>query len=155
MEKEEALKVQIPAGIEEGTALRIRGHGMPGETASAPPGDLFVTVRSAPDARFERVGADLWRRETLEVVDAVLGTRLQVPTLTGEVEVRVPSGTQPDEVLRLRGKGLPRFEESGRGDLNLRIEVQIPEQLSAEERSLYEQLRALGQARKPKRRWWQ
>ena len=155
VEKEEALKVQIPAGIEEGTALRIRGHGMPGETASAPPGDLFVTVRSAPDARFERVGADLWRRETLEVVDAVLGTRLQVPTLTGEVEVRVPSGTQPDEVLRLRGKGLPRFEESGRGDLNLRIEVQIPEQLSAEERSLYEQLRALGQARKPKRRWWQ
>ena len=136
VEKEEALKVQIPAGIEEGTALRIRGHGMPGETASAPPGDLFVTVRSAPDARFERVGADLWRRETLEVVDAVLGTRLQVPTLTGEVEVRVPSGTQPDEVLRLRGKGLPRFEESGRGDLNLRIEVQIPEQLSAEERSL-------------------
>ncbi len=154
IDKEETLKVQIPAGVEEGTALRVRGHGMPAEAGGAAPGNLFVTVRSAPDARFERMGADLWRRETLEVADAVLGTRLQVPTLTGEVDVQVPPGTQPDEVLRLRGKGLPRFAESGRGDLNLRIEVHIPEQLSAEERSLYEQLRALGQARKPKGRWW-
>jgi len=79
---------------------------MPSKQAGGQPGDLFVIVNSTPDARFERAGADLWRVETLEVEDAVLGVRLKVPTLQGEVEVKVPPGTQPDEILRLRGKGL-------------------------------------------------
>jgi len=105
-EKQESIKVRIPAGIEEATALRIKGHGMPSKQAGGQPGDLFVIVNSTPDARFERAGADLWRVETLEVEDAVLGVRLKVPTLQGEVEVKVPPGTQPDEILRLRGKGL-------------------------------------------------
>ena len=148
VEKEESLKVHIPAGIEEGTSLRIKAHGLPSNESGGSPGDLFVTVYSAPDPRFERSGADLWRREVLEVVDAVLGTRLKVPTLEGKVDVRVPAGTQPDEVLRLRGKGLPEFGGGGRGDLNIRIQVNIPESPSTEERALYEQLRALGQARK-------
>jgi molecular chaperone DnaJ len=73
----------------------------------------------------------------------VLGTQIEVPTLNGVVEVTVPPGTQPGEVLRLRGKGLPVFGGRGRGDLNLRIEVRIPERLSADERKLYERLRAL------------
>jgi molecular chaperone DnaJ len=151
IEKEESLKVHIPAGIEEGTSLRIKGHGMPSEDPGGPPGDLFVTVHSAPDPRFERSGADLWRLETLEVADAVLGAKLKVPTLEGAVDVRVPPGTQPDEVLRLRNKGLPRFDGSGRGSLNIRIQVNIPEKLSDEERTLYEQLRSLGQADKQKK----
>ncbi len=155
-DKEESLKVHIPAGIEEATALRIKGHGMPSEQPGGAPGDLYVVVSSAPDARFERAGADLWRRETLEIADAVLGTRIQVPTLSGHAEVTVPAGTQPDEVLRLRGKGLPLFSGDGHGDLNLRIQVHIPEHLSAEERALYEQLRALAaDRRKPGKRWWQ
>ena len=95
-----------------------------------------------PLARFTRSGADLLRSETLAVTDAVLGTTLKVPTLDGAVEVTVPAGTQPGEVLRLRGKGLPVFGTRGRGDLNLRIEVKIPERLTAEERALYEKLRA-------------
>jgi len=154
--KEESLKVHIPAGVEEATALRIRGHGMPAEESGGPPGDLYVVVTSAPDSRFERAGADLWRSETLEVADAVLGTRLKVPTLTGSVDVKVPPGTQPDEVLRLRGKGLPRFGRDGRGDIKLRIQVHIPERPSAEQRALYEQLRALGGGdHKSGKRWWQ
>ncbi|MEA2079486.1 MAG: J domain-containing protein [Pseudomonadota bacterium] len=155
VEKEESLKVHIPAGLEEATPLRIREHGMPSKEAGGPPGDLFVVVSSAPDSRSERVGADLWRRETLEIADAVLGTRLKVPTLEGDVDVKVPPGTQPDEVLRLRGKGLQQFGGGGHGDLNLRIQVQIPEKLSAEERALYEQLRSLGQTGTQKKRWWQ
>jgi molecular chaperone DnaJ len=154
IEKEESIKVHIPVGIEEATALRIKGHGMPGETAGGPPGDLYVVVTSAPDSRFERVGADLWRSATLEVTDLALGTKLKVPTLEGEVDVTVPPGTQPDEILRLRHKGLHRFGDGGRGNLNLRIQAHIPERLSAGERALYEQLRSLGQTGNQKKRWW-
>ena len=155
-EKQESLKVQIPAGVEEATALRIKGHGMPAEQPEGPHGDLYVIVHSIPDARFERAGADLWREETLEVEDAVLGVRLKVPTLQGEAEVKVPPGTQPDEILRLRGKGLQRYGGDGRGSLNLRIGVHLPEHPGAEERALYEQLRSLhGQSGTQKKRWWQ
>lgn len=157
VEKEETLKVHIPEGVDEATSLRVQGHGMPSDENSAPPGDLYVVVRSSKDARFERSGADLWRRESLKLVDAVLGTKRKVPTLDGEVDVTIPAGTQPDEVLRLRGKGLPRFRENGRGDLNLRIQVQVPEKLSEEERNLYKQLRALGHGQmndNQKKRWW-
>ena len=154
LEKHESLKVHIPAGIGEGTPLRVKGHGMPANEAGAPAGDLYVLVRSIPDSRFERVGADLWRKETIETVDAVLGTRLKVPTLKGNVDVKIPPGTQQDEVLRLRGKGLRKFDGKGYGDLNLRIQVHIPEAISAEERSLYEQLRSLGTSTKSKKRWW-
>lgn len=154
IEKEESLKVQIPAGVEEGTALRIRNHGMPSDEPGGATGDLFVIVRSAEDPRFDRVGVDLWRRETVGVVDAVLGTRLKVPTLDGEVEVKLPAGTQADEVLRLRGKGLPMYGGAGRGDLKLSIQVYIPDKPSAEEKVLYEQLRALGQTSAQKKRWW-
>lgn len=154
VEKEESLKIQIPAGVEEGTSLRIREHGMPSEETGGKPGDLYVIVRSAADSRFERVGADLWRRETVGVVDAVLGTKLKVPTLDGEVEVKLPAGTQPDEVLRLRGKGLPMYGAEGRGDLKLGIQVHIPDKPSAEEKALYEQLRVLGQTSAQKKRWW-
>jgi molecular chaperone DnaJ len=154
VEKQETLKVHIPVGIEEATALRIKGHGMPSEAAGGPPGDLFVVVSSAPDERFERAGADLWRSATLEVTDLVLGTKLKIPTLDGEVDVTVPPGTQPDAILRLRDKGLHRFGDGGRGNLNLRIQAHIPERLSAGERALYEQLRNLGQTSTQKKHWW-
>jgi len=147
----ETLKVNIPIGIEDGTALRIPGHGLPAREANAPPGDLYVLVQSEPDPRFERLGADLWRTELIELVDAVLGTRLNVPALEGSIEVTVPAGTQPDSILRLRGKGLPSFGGDYHGDLNLRIEVHIPEHLSAKERKLYEQLRDMA---KGDRKMW-
>lgn len=143
IEEPQSLTIRIPPGAEEGMALRVPGRGLPSLEAGGVSGDLFVILRSAPDPRFERHGADLWRVETVDVVDAVLGTRLTLPTLDGSIEVRVPPGMQPDQVLRLRGKGLPHYGGRGRGDLNLRIQVRIPEDLSAEERQLYEQLRAL------------
>jgi molecular chaperone DnaJ len=143
VEKEETLKVHIPVGIGEATSLRIQGHGMPSDTAERASGDLFVVVRSARDARFERVGADLWRRETIELVDAVLGTKRKVPTLDGKVTVTIPPGIQPDEIMRLRGKGLPRYQRHDHGDLHLRIKVHIPVELSADEKVLYEKLREL------------
>jgi molecular chaperone DnaJ len=143
MEREEELTVTIPLGVEEGMALRIPGHGLPSRDPGGTPGDLLVVVRSTPDARFERHGADLWRLEMVQVPDAVLGTRLEVPTLDGHATVTVPPGTQPDTVLRLPHKGLPVFGNPERGDLYLRVRVHIPEQVSAEERTLYERLRTL------------
>jgi molecular chaperone DnaJ len=141
VEREEALAVAIPPGIEDGVAMKISGKGEASTEAGGRPGDLYVVVRTAPDARFTRSGADLWREETISIPDAVLGTSLTVPTLDGDASVTVPAGTQPDAVLRLRGKGLPRFQEKGRGDLYLRMKVHVPERLSARERQLYDSLR--------------
>lgn len=145
VEKEETLKVTIPRGIEEGTVLRVAGHGLPADRPGSPPGDLDVSVHAQRDPRFQRRGADLWRSEKIEAADAALGTNIQVPTLDGKVNVKIPPGTQPDEILRLKGKGLPHFRDSGYGDLNLRIVIHVPEGLGQEERGLYERLRALRQ----------
>ncbi|HEY8506043.1 MAG TPA: DnaJ C-terminal domain-containing protein, partial [Gemmataceae bacterium] len=144
VEREEALTVKVPAGVEEGMALRVPGHGLPSREAGGPPGDLYVVVRTAPDPRFERRGADLWRTETLSIPDAVLGTQVEVPTLEGRATVTVPAGTQPGEVLRLAGKGLPEFGGGKRGDLYLALRVRIPKRLTPEERELYERLRGTG-----------
>lgn len=150
-DKEEKLRLTIPPGIDEGTALRVPGHGLPSEVPGGVPGDLYVVVCSKPDPRFDRRGADLWREESIEVADAVLGTTLRVPTLDGEVTVKIGPGTQPETVFRLRGKGLPEFGGGRRGDINVRILVRIPEQLSSEEKALYEKLRAM---ENKSRHWW-
>jgi len=141
VEREETLTVNIPPGIEEGMALRVPGRGHKSSKADEPPGALYVVVRTAHDPRFERRGAHLWHTETIPVVDAVLGTSLEMLTLDGPVTVSIPAGTQPGAVLRLRGKGLPEFGTKRRGDLYLRVLVQVPEKLSSEERKLYERLR--------------
>ena len=129
-------------------ALRIPGHGLPSRDGGAT-GDLFVVVQTAPDPRFERDGADLWHREEISVADAVLGTGLDVPTVNGRLKVTIPPGTQPNSVLRLRGKGLPEFGGRKRGDLYLRVDVHIPEKVGTEERKLWERLRTV--AKKEKR----
>ncbi len=144
IEREESLTVSIPVGIEEGMALRIPGKGRPSPDPGGAAGDLFVLVYTRRDPRFERAGADLLRRESLSIPDAVLGAQLVVPTLEGSANVTVPAGTQPDAMLRLKGKGLPAFGGGPHGDLYLRIGVHIPERLTQDERALYERLRELG-----------
>ncbi len=142
VERQERIAVRVPKGIEEGLARRSPGRGLPSRERGGIAGDLFVIVRTRVDPRFERRGPDLWRSETIEVVDAVLGTTLEVPTLEGPTAVQVRSGTQPGTILRLRGKGLPEFGHAGRGDLYVRLSVHVPEHLSAAERDIYHRLRA-------------
>jgi molecular chaperone DnaJ len=153
---EERLTVNVPAGAEDGMALRIPGKGLPSEAGGGVPGDLYVVVRSAPDPRFERDGADLWRAETISVADAALGTELSVPTLDGTATARVPPGTQPDTVLRLKGKGLPEFGGRARGDLYLRVRVRVPEHLSRAQKDAFERLRELepGGEKKDSKSFW-
>lgn len=136
-------------GVEDGMALRVPRHGQPADKPGLPPGDLLVVVRTADDPRFERHGRDLYRIETVDVVDAVVGTNIEVPTLEGRLTAKVDAGTQPDTVLRLRGKGLPQFGGGARGDLYVRVQVRIPQRLSDRQRRLFEQLRAGEIARPP------
>ncbi len=147
--RDETLTVRIPVGVEEGMALRVPGHGLPADKPGLPAGDLFIIVRSADDPRFERNGSDLYRDEMVDVVDAVLGTDIDVPTLEKPLAVKVPAGTQPDSILRLRGKGLPRFGGGARGDIYVRLQVRVPERLSDRQRRLFEELRAT-ETRKPR-----
>jgi len=142
LDKIEKLRLDIPVGIEDGMTLRVPHHGLSGGPG-AERGDLHVVIFAAPDTRFQRRGADLWRAETLQISDAVLGCTLRVPTLNDHAEVKIPAGTQPNEILRLRGKGLPRFGNSGNGDINLRIQLHIPKHLSVEELKLFTKLREL------------
>lgn len=109
VEKEETIKVTIPPGIEDGVVLRVAGHGLPGDGPDIPPGDLHVVIFTRADGRFQRRGADLWRAETITVPDAVLGTTRSITGLGDTLEFTVPPGTQPDEIIQLKGKGLPVF----------------------------------------------
>jgi len=124
-------------------ALRVPGHGMPSAASGGAPGDLFVIMRTAADSRFERHDVDLWRRETISVPEAVLGTERTVPSLDGSIVLTIPPATQPGLVLRVTGKGLPEFGGPRRGDLYVRVEVQIPEHLGKRERELYKELWAM------------
>lgn len=142
VKQEETLQVKIPPGIDEGRALRVPGHGHPSPDGGIP-GDLYVFVSSQPDPRFERRGPHLLRTETIEIADAVLGTKLTIPTLAGEVEMQIPAGTQPETTMRLLGQGLPVYGRDERGSMYVVIHVHIPEQLDEQTRDLFQQLREL------------
>lgn len=146
--RNEAITVRIPVGVEDGMTLRVPRRGQPADQLGLPAGDLFVVIRTADDPRFERHGRDLYRIETIDVVDAVLGADIEVPTLEGRVPAKVEPGAQPDTILRLRGRGLPQFGGGARGDLYVRVHVHIPQRLSDQQRRLFEQLRATAN-RKP------
>lgn len=141
VEQHDTVTVEIPPGVEDGDVLRVPGLGMPGPGPGDPPGDVYVVVQTAPDPRFARRGPDLWHRAEIEVPDAVLGTLLTVPTLEDETTLRIPPGTQPNQVFRITGRGLPRPRGGGRGDMLVTVTVRIPDQLDEAERELYERLR--------------
>ncbi len=138
----ETIAVRIPPGIPEGATLRLAGRGMPSPVPGGPAGDVYVSIRTRTDPRFSRVGADLWYDLHIQPPDAALGVITAVPLPGGQARVRVPPGTQHGSVLRVAGKGLPRYDGDGRGSLHLKMVLDIPRQLSPPQRQLYEQLRA-------------
>jgi molecular chaperone DnaJ len=145
-EREEVLTVKVPPGVEDGMALRIPQRGHPASHAGGAPGDLYVIVRTSPDPRFQRNGADLWHVATVGLADAVLGARVEVPTLEGRASVEIPPGTKSDAVLRLKGKGLPEFGGRRRGDLYVRVRLDVPLRVTPQARELWQRIRALERA---------
>jgi curved DNA-binding protein len=134
------VKVRIPPGVREGQTIRIPGQGEPGP-GGGPPGDLYLRVRLAAHPDFRVQGADVYYDLNLAPWEAVLGTTVSVPTPDGQrVDVRIPPGTNNGQKFRVRGRGLPKGPGGARGDLYVVVHVQMPPQLSAEERALWEQL---------------
>src|SRR5271163_528724 len=133
------LEVDVPSGIAEGQRIRLTGAGHAGE-AGAPAGDLYVVVRVREDDRFVREGEDLITALDVAAPLAALGGTLEVPTLDGAASIELPAGTQPGEVLTLRGAGMPALRRSRRGDLRIVVNVIVPRRLSPEQRELMERL---------------
>jgi curved DNA-binding protein len=137
------FEIKIPAGARTGTRVRMSGHGG-GGAAGGPAGDLYLRVTVLPDARFERDGDDLRATVPVDLYTMVLGGQVRVPTMTGEVVLTIPPGTQNGRTFRLRGKGMPHLRQPDQhGDLFARVEVQLPTDLTAPQRELFEQLRDL------------
>lgn len=140
---ERQLSVKVPAGVETGSRLRIRGEGGAGE-AGTPPGDLYVEIEVAPDPRFERAGADLIHRVDVGVSEAILGSKIDIPLVDGhETDLEIPAGTQPNTVIRIPGEGMGRLDRRGRGDLLVEVNVVIPRKISDEEEELVRRLAEL------------
>ncbi|HVX40170.1 MAG TPA: molecular chaperone DnaJ [Gemmatimonadaceae bacterium] len=139
MRGEHELSVQIPAGVATGQYMTLRGVGNAG-TRGGPRGDVHVLFEVAEDPRFERDGEDLYTELLVTYPQLVLGADVSVPTVTGHVMLTIPAGTQSGHVFHLRGKGLPRVNAGGSGDLHVRVQLWTPERVTEEERTLVERL---------------
>jgi molecular chaperone DnaJ len=132
--------VKIPAGVKNGTRIRLKGKGEAGP-AGGEPGDLFVVTRVAPSETYERRGVDLVVDVAVGYADAVLGGRVEVPTPDGPVTLKVPAGSQDGKLLRVRGRGAPKLKGSGKGDVLARLRIAVPTRPTKKERELLEELR--------------
>jgi DnaJ-class molecular chaperone len=139
------LDVTLPAGVEPGERIRLRGQGEPGQDGG-PDGDVLITINFAPHPRFAVEGANLKLDLPIGLDEAVLGAKVRVPTLEGPVELKIPAGTSGGRVLRLRGKGLP-VRSGERGDLLVATRIVLPEGGDAELAALMERWRAAGRYR--------
>ncbi len=138
---EEKLDMKIPAGISNGEAIRLSGKGEAGRRGSGA-GDLYIKIRVKPDKRFQRDGYDIFNQKEIAFSQAALGAAVDVETVDGAVELKIPSGIQSGELIRLRGKGVPHLQSSGRGDHIVQIIVKTPKKLSKKAKKLLEELKA-------------
>ena len=146
---EKTVTVEVPAGVSSNNYLTLRGQGAAGPR-NGPAGDLMVMLDIKDDERFERQGDDLIFDLPLSFSQVALGVQVTVPTPYGEEEIRVAPGTQPETIVRLRGRGLPVLGQSSKGDLIVRVHVWTPERLSAEQERLFQELAKL-EGEPPKR----
>lgn len=134
------LKITIPAGVDNGTRLRVSSEGDAGVRGGSP-GDLYVYLAIQPDPEFKRDGLNIHSEITVSYLQAILGCRVKVNTVDGEEDLEIPAGTQPDTVLTLENKGVPKLGNPvSRGDQLITVHVEIPTRLNSEERELLEQL---------------
>ncbi|MCX8091193.1 MAG: molecular chaperone DnaJ [Verrucomicrobiae bacterium] len=133
-ERTSKIRLRIPAGVESGSRLRSAGNGEAG-LRGGPPGDLYVVLHVKPHEIFQRDGDDLYCEVPVSMVQAALGGEIEVPTLDGKATIKIPPGTQPGTMFRLKGKGVKNVQGYGQGDLHVRINVEIPARLTAAQRA--------------------
>jgi molecular chaperone DnaJ len=139
LRKNKKIKLEIPAGVEDGMTLQLRGEGEPSEIGN--PGDLLLRIHVKPHPQFERLeDGHLLHNLDLHYTDLALGTEIRVPTLDGREKVKIPQGTQPNTILRIKGKGLPHYGGYGKGDELIRVNVKVPTSLNEVQKSLLKEL---------------
>jgi molecular chaperone DnaJ len=137
--KNKKIELEIPPGVEDGMTLQLRGEGEPSDGGA--PGDLLIRIHVRPHPLFERLeDGHLLYNLDLKFTDLALGTEVRVPTLNGQEKLKIPQGSQPNTILKIKGKGLPRYGSYGKGDLVARINVKIPTKLNDKQKSLLKQL---------------
>ncbi|WP_224248599.1 molecular chaperone DnaJ [Hyalangium gracile] len=134
---EEVIEVNIPAGVDNGTRVRLSGMGEPGDRGGTP-GDLYVTVIVREHPLFQREDYEVFCEVPISFTQAALGAKIDVPTLDGKVKMTIPSGTQSGKVFRLKGKGIPHLHSQQRGDQHVRVIIETPTELSSKQRELLE-----------------
>jgi molecular chaperone DnaJ len=138
-------KVKIPAGVKNGTQIRLKGKGEPGY-GGGPPGDLIVVTRVAESPVYKRRGADLEVEVPVTYADAALGAKVEVPTPEGAVSLKVPTGSESGKLLRIKGRGAPKLRGNGKGDVLARLRISVPKKPNKQERELLEQLQKVQKA---------
>lgn len=136
------ISINIPAGIDTGQVITLRGEGEAGEHGG-PPGDLYVYITVLPHKVFKREGYDLYCEVPITFGQAALGAEIEVPTLEGKIKYRIPEGTQPGTVFRLRNKGIPHLRSNARGDLYVKVNVEVPRRLTEKQKELIRQFEEL------------
>ena len=140
--KKVRLEVRVPAGVDDGMRLCLRGEGEPGDRGG-PRGDLYCELRVKEHPLFERQGADLHCKVPVSFTQAALGTSFEIPLLEGNYVLEIPAGTQPGEVLRIRGQGVHDLETKRKGDLQVEVQVEIPRKLTARQEELIREMAEL------------
>ncbi|MCD6391343.1 MAG: J domain-containing protein [Dehalococcoidia bacterium] len=136
------LEVKIPAGVRDGSRIRIAGEGSPG-LAGGSKGDLYLVVKVLPHKLFDRKGDDLYTEVSVNLATAILGGEVRLPTLDGNISLKIPPETQNGRVFRLAGKGMPQLDNNKYGNMYAKVKVVLPTNLTEEEKKLFERLRSL------------
>ena len=146
MKQPKRVEVKVPAGVDNGTRLRLRGEGQSGYRGGLP-GDLYVRLNVKPHEFFERDGDNLYGRVSISYVQAALGDQVEVPTLDGKKTITIQPGAQPGAVIRFSGDGVPHLRGNGRGDLFFEVQVKIPTRLTQRQEELLRELMELEKAK--------
>ena len=141
-ERSSKIKLRIPAGVDGGSRLRSSGNGEAG-LRGGPPGDLYVMLHLKPHEIFQRDGDDLLCEVPVSFVQAALGAEIEVPTLEGKATIKMPPGTQSHSTFRVKGKGVKNLQDHGHGDLHVRVQVEVPSRLTAEQKAKLQEFAAL------------
>ncbi|MFA6536914.1 MAG: molecular chaperone DnaJ [Patescibacteria group bacterium] len=136
VKKNTKIEINVPAGVENGTTLKIAGAG---EASAYGRGNLFVNLRVKNNPKFERRGTDIYQNLKISFVEAILGTKKEIETMDGQVVLTIDEGTAPGTKLRIKNKGVPKLNGSGRGDFYVTVEVEIPKKISRKQRKLLEE----------------